>query len=84
MNLLAQSPRLIKKFLITIIGGALTLIGLAFLILPGPSILFLFPGLYLLSLEYDQAKVYLKKVQNMMTKSSRWLDSKIKRRRHFM
>jgi uncharacterized membrane protein YbaN (DUF454 family) len=77
-----NSYLLIRKVLLTIIGGALTLLGLIFIVLPGPSVLFLLPGLYLLSLEYEQAKVWLKKVQKMMTKTSRWVDKKLRQRKH--
>ena len=77
-----NSYLLIKKILLTILGGALTLAGLIFIILPGPSVLFLLPGLYLLSLEYEQAKVWLKKVQKMMSNTSRWVDKKIRQRKH--
>lgn len=73
---------LLRKILLTLVGGALTLLGLIFIVLPGPSVLFLLPGLYLLSLEYEQAKVWLKKVQKMMAKTSRWIDKKIRQRKH--
>jgi hypothetical protein len=77
-----NSYLLLRKILLTLVGGTLTLLGLIFTVLPGPSVLFLLPGLYLLSLEYEQAKVWLKKAQKMMTKTSRWIDKKIRQRKH--
>lgn len=71
-----------KKVLITLVGGFLVLLGLIFFIIPGPSVLFLIPGLYLLSLEYDAAKVWLRRAQKMLRNSARWLDRKIAARRY--
>jgi uncharacterized membrane protein YbaN (DUF454 family) len=72
-----------KKVLITVVGGFLVLIGAIFIIIPGPSVIFLLPGLYLLSLEYDQAKIWLRRVQKMMRNSARWLDKKLAARKAF-
>jgi uncharacterized membrane protein YbaN (DUF454 family) len=63
-----------KKIIITIAGGLLTLLGLIFVVLPGPSFIFLIPGLMILSLEYPQAKKWLRVAQKMMKKSAQWLD----------
>jgi uncharacterized membrane protein YbaN (DUF454 family) len=72
-----------KKIIITLVGGFLVLIGAIFIIIPGPSVIFLLPGLYLLSLEYDQAKVWLRRVQKMMRNSARWLDKKLAARKAY-
>ena len=71
-----------KKILITIVGGLLVFLGAIFIIIPGPSLLLLIPGFYLLSLEYDGAKVWLKRCQTLLTKSARWLDSVIRKRKY--
>ena len=70
-----------KKILITIVGGLLVLLGAIFIIIPGPSLLLLIPGFYLLSLEYDGAKIWLKRCQNLLSKSAKWLDSVIRKRK---
>ncbi len=70
-----------KKILITLAGGLLTLLGLVFVILPGPSFIFLIPGLMLLSLEYPQARKWLKVTQKMMHKSAQWLDKQFLKRK---
>lgn len=72
---------MLKKTLITVVGGLLTLTGAALIILPGPAWLLLPIGLAVLSLEYTWAKHWLKKSQNHMSNSARWLDRKILLRR---
>lgn len=64
----------IKNSLITLVGFILVAIGLVFILLPGPAIIFLPLGLALLSLQYDWAKVWLKRCQRMMRKSAVQLD----------
>nr|WP_250884185.1 PGPGW domain-containing protein [Glaciecola sp. XM2] len=71
-----------KKSLISLIGGFLVLLGLIFVIIPGPSLLLIIPGLYILSHEYPVAKTYLKKCMRMMRTSAQWLDSKLRNRRY--
>lgn len=66
----------------TVVGGFLVLLGLIFVIVPGPSLLLLIPGLYLLSFDYPKAKVYLRKCQKLLSKSARWLDQQIQRRKY--
>ena len=64
----------IKKIAITLVGGFLLLIGLLFIILPGPAIIVLPLALILLSKEYPIAKVWLKKFQRYSRKSAEKLD----------
>lgn len=71
-----------KKLIITLVGGFLVLLGMIFIIIPGPSLLLLIPGLYILSFEYPAARVWLKRCQKMLSKSARWLDSKLSRRKN--
>lgn len=70
-----------KKILITIVGGFLVLLGAIFIIIPGPSLLLLIPGFYILSFEYEGAKVWLKRCQALLTKTARWIDSVILKRK---
>ncbi|QTH62803.1 tellurium resistance protein TerC [Psychrosphaera ytuae] len=69
--------RTVRFLFINIVGGLLVLLGLVFIIIPGPSLLLLIPGLFILSYEYDVAKDWLKKCQNLLSVSARWLDAKI-------
>lgn len=72
---------MMKKIVITIVGGFLVFLGLIFVIIPGPSLLLLIPGLYLLSFEYPKAKVWLRKCQKLLSQSARWLDNQLKKRK---
>jgi len=71
---------LIRKTMISLLGASLILIGLMFILIPGPSLLFIVPGLIILSFEYAWAKLYVRKCMKVMTKSARWLDQKTRRR----
>ena len=53
----------LKKIIVSVIGFILLFIGIIFIILPGPAVLFIPAGLALLSTQYDWAKVWLKKSQ---------------------
>ena len=48
--------QLAKKFAMTILGGALLLLGVAMMILPGPGIIFIVAGLAVLATEYVWAR----------------------------
>ncbi|MCJ8318982.1 MAG: PGPGW domain-containing protein [Colwellia sp.] len=67
----------VKKILITLIGGACIFIGLFFILLPGPAVIFLPLGFALLSLEYAWAKVWLRKVQKWFRVSAVKADQSI-------
>ncbi|KIO35698.1 PGPGW domain-containing protein [Shewanella sp. cp20] len=69
---------MLRKTLITVIGGTLCLIGLLLLVLPGPAWLLLPIGLAVLSLEYPWARSWLKKSQKQMRHSAAWLDGKVR------
>lgn len=71
-----------KKLIISLFGGLLVALGAIFIIVPGPSLLLLIPGFYLLSLEYDWAKVWLKKCQRLMTKMARHVDNFLAKRKY--
>lgn len=73
---------MVKKSVITMVGGALTALGVIFIVVPGPAILFLPVGLAILSLEYPWAKRWLKKCQRMMSTSARKLDAWLLKQKH--
>lgn len=72
----------IRFLFIHLIGGGLVLLGLVFIIIPGPSLLLLIPGLFILSYEYAIAKVWLRKCQKLLSMSARWMDDQIRSYRH--
>ncbi|WP_228289589.1 PGPGW domain-containing protein [Shewanella cyperi] len=64
----------VRKTLLTLIGGLLTLTGLILLLMPGPAWLLLPLGLTLLAMEYPWARPYLARSQKAMTAGLNWLD----------
>ncbi|MBU2970508.1 tellurium resistance protein TerC [Pseudoalteromonas sp. C2R02] len=64
-----------KKIAITLVGGFLLLIGLLFIILPGPAIIVIPLALVLLSKEYPIAKQWLRKFQRYSRTSAQKLDA---------
>lgn len=45
-----------KKIVISLLGGLMLLAGLVFVVIPGPALIFIVPGLILLSIEYSWAE----------------------------
>lgn len=74
--------KLVRKTIISIIGGLLVLLGLIFVIVPGPSLLLIIPGLFILSYEYPLAKVWLRKCMKLMRNSAKWIDAKLLKRKY--
>lgn len=51
--------QLLKRFLVTLVGAGLLLVGLAMMVLPGPGILLIVAGLAVLATEYVWARTLL-------------------------
>ena len=58
----------VKRFAVTILGGALLLLGLAMMVLPGPGILVIVAGLAVLATEYVWAQRLLKRAKSQAEK----------------
>lgn len=71
-----------KKLIVTITGGLLVIMGMVLIVLPGPSVLLLLPGLMLLSTEYPLAKKCLKKTQGYMAKAAASIDKRLLKRKY--
>ena len=70
---LVYSFRPAKKLAIAIIGGCVLLLGIAFIILPGPAIIVIPAGLAILAVEFNWAQRYLKTVRQKIDElMSRW------------
>ena len=54
-----------RKVVIALIGGTITLIGIAMIVLPGPAFIVLPAGLAILAIEFAWARRWLKKVKQM-------------------
>jgi hypothetical protein len=79
-------PEKIKRTARTMLGFLCLLIGMIFILLPGPAVLFIPLGLALLSLEYNWAKVWLKRSQGYFRQAAvkadqglYWLGRKLRR-----
>jgi len=72
----------IKRTIVTVIGFICLLIGLIFILLPGPAVIFLPLGLALLSLEFAWAKLCLRRCQRWMRKCAVKMDSLVVKYRY--
>ncbi len=70
----------LRKLAITLAGGLLLLVGLIFIVLPGPAILIIPLALVILAIEYPIAKSWLRKFQRSSRKAAQALDRKLQRR----
>jgi tellurite resistance protein TerC len=57
--------RVAKRIVVAIIGGTVTLIGIALIVLPGPAFIVIPVGLSILATEFLWARRWLKKVRQM-------------------
>jgi hypothetical protein len=58
----------LKRFAVTLVGGALLALGLAMMVLPGPGILVIVAGLAVLATEYVWARRLLKRARSQAEK----------------
>ena len=54
-----------RKVVVALIGGTITLIGIAMIVLPGPAFIILPAGFAILAIEFAWARRWLKKVKHM-------------------
>jgi hypothetical protein len=59
---------LAKRIGVAILGGTITLIGLAMIVLPGPAIVVIPIGLSILATEFLWARRYLRKARELATR----------------
>ncbi|MGQ0844506.1 MAG: PGPGW domain-containing protein [Sporichthyaceae bacterium] len=52
-----------RKIVLTVVGGAVTLVGIAMMVLPGPGLIVIVLGLWILAQEFDWAERRLDKIQ---------------------
>lgn len=70
---------MMKKCLLILLGSMCILLGLIFVIVPGPSLIFFIAGLMCFSFYYPKARHYLSICQKALTKSCAFLDKKLAR-----
>lgn len=61
----APNLRVAKRIVVAVIGGTVTLIGIALVVLPGPALVVIPIGLSILATEFLWAKHWLKKARQM-------------------
>ena len=59
--------RFAKRVVVAVVGGTVTLIGIALLVLPGPAFIVIPIGLSILATEFVWARGFLKKAREMAT-----------------
>lgn len=60
--------RLAKRIVVAVVGGTITLIGIALLILPGPAFIVIPIGLSILATEFVWARKFLRKAREVGTR----------------
>ena len=60
--------RLAKRIVVAVVGGTVTLIGIALIVLPGPAVIVIPLGLSILATEFVWARGFLKKARDMATR----------------
>lgn len=70
MHAMSDPLKYARKAAFGIVGVVLIIIGIALLVLPGPGLLVIFAGLFVLSLEFEQAKPYVDKVRTKLKEVS--------------
>jgi tellurite resistance protein TerC len=60
--------RVAKRIVVAVVGGTVTLIGIALIVLPGPAFVIIPIGLSILATEFVWAKRFLQKARQMTTR----------------
>lgn len=60
--------RFAKRIVVAVVGGTITLIGIALIVLPGPAFIVIPIGLSILATEFVWAKGFLKKARDMASR----------------
>ena len=64
----SPSLRTAKKIVVAIVGGTVTLLGIALIVLPGPAFIVIPIGLSILATEFLWAKRWLDKIKQVTTR----------------
>jgi tellurite resistance protein TerC len=62
--------RLAKRIVVAVVGGTITLIGIALLILPGPAFIVIPVGLSILATEFVWARKFLRKAREVAARAA--------------
>lgn len=64
VSTMSKTLSLVRKLVISLIGFPIIIIGAILVPLPGPGLLIMFFGLFLISLEFDWAKKYVTQIRS--------------------
>lgn len=64
------SLRVVKRVVVSVIGGTVLLIGVVLLVLPGPALIVIPSGLAVLALEFRWARRWLRKAKSIISKNT--------------
>ena len=62
--------RFAKRIVVAVVGGTVTLIGIALIVLPGPAFIVIPIGLSILATQFVWAKRFLRKAREMATRAT--------------
>ena len=62
-----ENIEIVKRVIVSVVGAAVLLIGVALLVLPGPAFIVIPIGLAILATEYAWARRWLKRIRRMAT-----------------
>ena len=70
MNGKGQHPKLraAKRVVVAVVGGTVTLVGIAMIVLPGPAIVVIPLGLSILATEFVWARRYIQKARHVVAR----------------
>jgi uncharacterized protein (TIGR02611 family) len=60
-----ENIKIVRRIIVSVIGGTVLLIGITLLVLPGPAFIVIPIGLAILATEYAWARHWLRKVRQM-------------------
>ncbi len=61
-----RTVKYVRKAVIAVVGGLLTIVGLILIPLPGPGFLIVFAGVFILSLEFDWFKPHVERTKKLV------------------
>ena len=69
----------LRKFVVSIVGALILLIGILMIILPGPALIIIPIALVILNAPHpEKVKRYTRKFQRGLTKAAAWMDKKVR------
>jgi uncharacterized protein (TIGR02611 family) len=63
-----ENIKIVRRVIVSVIGGTVLLIGIALLVLPGPAFIVIPIGLAILATEFAWARQWLRKVRQVATR----------------